>query len=337
MAGALALWMVGCAVDREPAAPLPSGAVTPPVQRFELAPSAAVALTGAPLAVEARGVPPGAWVTLLGSANTTGPGICPPGIRPTCADIAAPFVTLGVVRADASGRAVWSLPIPPSAPPEFEMQAWAAKHGTIYLSNGALVRTLAPQGDEDGDALTNARELDLGTDPFAVDTDGGCADDGREVEAGTDPLDPADDAGEVVAAPASVDLFGQIAWFADGASLPAGRYRVSYVDGCMRYNPSQGWAVHAFDDGRVGWWMVGATAAERYAMAPGTIGYLLGEGAYATFDACVEANLALPPVELDLPGGPLGIWLADNPYVDNVAGEDGRSPQWRVERVDACR
>jgi len=45
-------------------------------------------------------------------------------------------------------------------------------------------------GDPDGDGLTNAEELDYGTDPSDADTDGDGFDDGDEIDAGTDPLDP---------------------------------------------------------------------------------------------------------------------------------------------------
>ena len=45
-------------------------------------------------------------------------------------------------------------------------------------------------GDSDGDGLSDAIEVALGTDPLNSDTDGDGADDGNEVGNGTDPLDP---------------------------------------------------------------------------------------------------------------------------------------------------
>jgi tRNA A-37 threonylcarbamoyl transferase component Bud32 len=46
------------------------------------------------------------------------------------------------------------------------------------------------ESDPDGDGLTTARELELGTDPNNADTDGDGLPDGDEVERGTDPLNP---------------------------------------------------------------------------------------------------------------------------------------------------
>jgi hypothetical protein len=48
--------------------------------------------------------------------------------------------------------------------------------------------------DDDDDGLTNAEELELGTDPTRSDTDGGGEDDGSELAAGTDPHLRRDDA-----------------------------------------------------------------------------------------------------------------------------------------------
>ena len=63
-----------------------------------------------------------------------------------------------------------------------------------YLLTSALVVLLglpvrAEDGpDNDGDNLTDAEELELGTDPEAIDTDDDTLTDGYEVELGTDPL-----------------------------------------------------------------------------------------------------------------------------------------------------
>jgi hypothetical protein len=38
----------------------------------------------------------------------------------------------------------------------------------------------------------------------------------------------------------------------------------------------------------------------------------------------------LPPIEFDFEGGPLGIWLADSNYGDNLSGVGGRNPSWKL-------
>jgi hypothetical protein len=105
----------------------------------------------------------------------------------------------------------------------------------------------------------------------------------------------------------------------------------------MKYSSAQDWTVHAYADGSDGWWLVGDTTADKIVMPPGTVGYLASSGAYTTFDACVAANLALPPMEFDFAGGKLGVWLQDDPYSDNVAGQDNRNPRWSLTLLGACR
>jgi hypothetical protein len=134
----------------------------------------------------------------------------------------------------------------------------------------------------------------------------------------------------------SGDPFGQIVDFDNGAALPAGHYRVQYVDGCMKYSAAQDWAVQAYADGSDAFWLVGATSADRIMILPGTVGFMVGSGGFATFDECVAANLALPPVRFDFAGGPLGVWLSDSPYSDNIAGADGRNPKWSLTFLGDC-
>jgi hypothetical protein len=134
----------------------------------------------------------------------------------------------------------------------------------------------------------------------------------------------------------SLDLFGQIVYFDNGKMLPAGHYRVQYVDGCMKYSSAQDWAVQAYADGSDAFWLVGATSANRILILPGTVGFMVGSGGFATFDECVAANLALPPEEFDFAGGPIGVWLSDSPYSDNVAGTGGRNPKWSLTLLGDC-
>jgi hypothetical protein len=132
------------------------------------------------------------------------------------------------------------------------------------------------------------------------------------------------------------DVFGTIARFAGGRALPPGHYRVEYVDGCMKYSVGQDWSVQAYANGTDAWWLVGDRTSDKIAMPPGTMGFLVGAGGFATFDECVAANQKVAPLEIDFRGGPLGVWLQDDPYVDNVAGENGRSPRWRLVSPGSC-
>jgi hypothetical protein len=137
----------------------------------------------------------------------------------------------------------------------------------------------------------------------------------------------------------NLDLFGTIVYFANGDALPAGRYRATYVDGCMKYGGSQDWTIHAYAPNPTNhnqWWFVGDTSDERIVTPPGTSGYGVANGAYAAFEDCVSANLALEPMEFDFSGGKIGVWLEDSPYTDNVAGQDGRNPKWQLTLLEPC-
>jgi hypothetical protein len=126
------------------------------------------------------------------------------------------------------------------------------------------------------------------------------------------------------------DPFGGAVLWNGGAPLPAGHYRVTYVDGCMKYGPSQGWSVNAYANGPDTLFVV-TSGDVTIAPAPGTVGFFLGQGGFASFDDCVKTNLAEDaPLAFDFAGGVLGLHLADGPYGDNVAGESGRNPTYRL-------
>jgi hypothetical protein len=143
-------------------------------------------------------------------------------------------------------------------------------------------------------------------------------------DAETEAPPPLCDFGELAA-----DPFGATAFWNGGAPLPAGHYRVTYVDGCMKYSSSQGWTINAYANGPDTLYVVQAANAP-IAPAPGTIGFFVNQGAFAAFDACVAANQNDAPLEFDWAGGPIGLWLEDAPYTDNVGGENGRDPTYRL-------
>jgi hypothetical protein len=201
--------------------------------------------------------------------------------------------------------------------------ALAVTLGTVACG----ARTGLPLDEERG----ATRENDAGLPDRNVDAslDGGVA---------ADAASPRDSMPPCVGSVVVGDVFGNIVYFAGGNAFPAGHYRVTYVDGCMKYSSGQAWAVHAVETGTVsgtdGWWLVGDTAAATIAVPPGTVGYVIDAGGYATFDACVSANLSLPTVDFDFDGGSIGLWLEDVPYSDNVSGTDGRNPTWRLDCGD---
>jgi hypothetical protein len=131
---------------------------------------------------------------------------------------------------------------------------------------------------------------------------------------------------------ADLNLFGQIVYYEDGGALPPGRYRLSYVGGCMKYDFIFNWQVQASppDAGGGGFWLVGDTSDDRIVMPPGLT------TSYPVFADCVRANQGVPPEEFQFDGGKLGVWLNDNPYLDNTAGDDGGNPKWQLTLLGTC-
>ncbi len=177
----------------------------------------------------------------------------------------------------------------------------------------------APPSNVDNDA---SLVLDSGPDQVAVPP--------TEEDAALDATDAADpcDIGTAssIATASDLAVFGQVVPFAGGQSLAAGVYEVSYVDGCIKYGGGQKWTVNAYGTGSYDWMLVGATSADRIAVLPGAIGI----STYDVFEDCVTASKLAAPLRISHPGGPLGVYLVDSPYEDNVAGENGRNPSWKL-------
>jgi hypothetical protein len=182
-------------------------------------------------------------------------------------------------------------------------------------------------GGDEAQPEGDAGSLEAPFDAGAFATDAG-ADAGTGASGGTCGLGAA----ASFATNADLDLFGQIVYYEDGGALPKGRYRAKYVGGCMKYDFIFDWQVQASarDAGGGGFWFVGDTSDDRIVMAPGAT------MSYADFDACVAASLAIPAEEFDFDGGKIGVWLNDNPYQDNVAGEDGGNPKWQLTLLGTC-
>lgn len=144
----------------------------------------------------------------------------------------------------------------------------------------------------------------------------------------------------------TVDVQGSPRFFVDGAELPAGRYRLRYVDGCNTYGIGAGWTVHGLDNvGDFASCNVVDGSGAHVARTPGTTGIFVdptaATTAFATYEACVEANCALAPIDFDFAGGQLAV-RRDGVFVgsiDDAGGEavGGRSPTFRLTSLDSCR
>ncbi len=74
------------------------------------------AVPGAPLLLEVSGLRPGDELTFAGSLSGIGSGPCPPSLGGLCIDVEAPVYVLGTVRADITGHATLSVPLPADLP-----------------------------------------------------------------------------------------------------------------------------------------------------------------------------------------------------------------------------
>ncbi|HEX2678854.1 MAG TPA: hypothetical protein VHM19_19515 [Polyangiales bacterium] len=136
------------------------------------------------------------------------------------------------------------------------------------------------------------------------------------------------------------DIFGMPTYFAGGAALPAGKYRLTYVDGCLRYQgggfagPADDWDWTVQGAVTYQFLIIGETTAQTLGAPPSATGQVaFGGTTYKVFEDCVNANLTSTPLELDFAGGKLGIWQNDFQPSDNVPGPDGRTPTWELSRV----
>jgi hypothetical protein len=115
-------------------------------------------------------------------------------------------------------------------------------------------------------------------------------------------------------------------YFAGGASLPAGRYRISYVSGCIRYDPTiYFWAVNGTFNFE--YWLAGATTTDGIQVAPGIVSL----GGDLNFDDCVAMSQGLF-ADITFAGGKLGIYNNDFKPGDNLPGTSG-NPTWRLDRL----
>jgi hypothetical protein len=140
----------------------------------------------------------------------------------------------------------------------------------------------------------------------------------------------------------TVKLIDQQQYFAGGADLSAGRYRLAYVDGCFSYGDPTiwGWNVHFTKAAGFGCWLIGADGMTLMP-TPGTDGLTVDTGSFETYAKCVAANCSQAPLDFDFAGGKLGVARNGGTALaefDDSDGSDigGRGPTFRLSRLDAC-
>jgi hypothetical protein len=141
----------------------------------------------------------------------------------------------------------------------------------------------------------------------------------------------------------TVMLIDQQQWFAGGADLPAGRYRLTYLDGCFCYGvpvATLGWTVHASKAAGFGCFLIGANGMTLMP-TPGTDGFTVDAGSFETYAKCVAANCGQAPLDFDFAGGKLGVARNGGTALaefDDSDGSDmgGRGPTFRLSRLDPC-
>src|SRR4051812_1703249 len=97
---------------------------------------------------------------------------------------------------------------------------------TFALTLAATTLRAATTDDPDGDGLTTAEEILLGTDPNVFDTDGDGVGDGAEVRAGTDPKS-ATSVFKLLGNPLRVGGGWQLRW----SSVPGKTYKLQKIQG----------------------------------------------------------------------------------------------------------
>jgi hypothetical protein len=135
----------------------------------------------------------------------------------------------------------------------------------------------------------------------------------------------------------TLDVTGPETYFVGGAPLPAGRYRVEYIDGCMMWGSTGfGWSIGegitlgALQEECL---LVGDTTTTVVGVLPGI------EGAgVPKYSDCVAQSRMLPPLDVSYAGGKLGIFNGDTVQFDDIGGEaeGGVSPTWRLSLLSLC-
>ncbi len=173
--------------------------------------------------------------------------------------------------------------------------------------------------------------------------------DGGIADGGSPACDPNAAAPTISPPTVEVDPTGSTHYVANGASLPPGRYRAQWVDGCMRWaigGPAFGWDVNDHLPPGVyagpvsmdpGYCLLVDAQGAYVAALPGLLGTAADSGTM-DYASCIAANQGLAPVDFDFGGGKLGVIANDLGAGDNTTGESagGVSPTWRITFLSGC-
>lgn len=187
--------IAGCTpdgVDTSNAAAQRASQPLPPPVTLSITPTAV--RPGDTVQIDVAGAVPNADLAIVASSVPFGTQACPQLIAPTCLFLFEPISLLATGRSDAQGQWSPTVTVPPgTALGDLWLQAVSLQAGQVDLTNVVVAQVAIV--DADGDGLTDAQEIALGTDPTAVDTDGDRVGDGTEVGLGLDPLRTDSDGG----------------------------------------------------------------------------------------------------------------------------------------------
>lgn len=112
---------------------------------------------------------------------------------------------------------------------------------------------------------------------------------------------------------------GTTVWYNGGASLAAGTYTLTYINGALKYDGTSPWRLHQANTADR-WRIVNASGATIKLCPGNNIGYTT-QGALETANAGVNTTFVWA-------GGKLGLRFYDSKYSDNVAGSP--NPTYRL-------
>lgn len=111
--------------------------------------------------------------------------------------------------------------------------------------------------------------------------------------------------------------------------IPAGNYRIAYVNGAVRYNASGEWWLNHDNNSPFGGYRIAYNNDAATAVFPGTASST--DGTHFFSQAEVEAANAGRSITFAHTGGRIGVYLSDQPYADNLPGSP--NPTFKLETL----